>query len=90
MLATCAALIAAAICIVSYLYAIEKYGVVEDAVVVKHRDTGRSRGFGFVTFAQEDNASEAIREMNDQELDGRFLTFNFHSRNGGEKVFNLN
>jgi len=56
--------------------AFEAYGEVEDAHVVTDRDTGRSRGFGFVTFTSAEAASEAIDAMNDAELDGRRLTVN--------------
>ncbi|KAI5786360.1 hypothetical protein DFH27DRAFT_487274, partial [Peziza echinospora] len=49
----------------------EEFGTVEEAVVVKDRDTGRSRGFGFVRFASDDEATAAMNAMNDQEFDGR-------------------
>ncbi|KAL8806670.1 MAG: hypothetical protein Q9182_001198 [Xanthomendoza sp. 2 TL-2023] len=42
----------------------EEFGQVEEAIVVKDRDTGRSRGFGFVRYAQEQNADEAASAMN--------------------------
>ncbi|KAK6362858.1 hypothetical protein TWF730_000311 [Orbilia blumenaviensis] len=48
-----------------------EFGTVEDAVIVKDRDTGRSRGFGFVTFSSEDEATAAQEAMNDQDFDGR-------------------
>lgn len=48
-----------------------RFGEIEEAVVVTERDTGRSRGFGFVTFKEEEAATEAIRSMNGAELDGR-------------------
>lgn len=49
----------------------EEFGQVEEAVVVKDRDTGRSRGFGFVRYANEQDAENAIAAMNDVEFDGR-------------------
>jgi len=49
----------------------EEFGQVEEAVVVKDRDTGRSRGFGFVRYATEEEADKAIAGMNDMEFDGR-------------------
>jgi RNA recognition motif-containing protein len=49
----------------------EEFGQVEEAVVVKDRDTGRSRGFGFVRYAVEEHADSAIQNMNDTEFDGR-------------------
>ncbi|KAK4117350.1 RNA-binding domain-containing protein, partial [Canariomyces notabilis] len=49
----------------------EEFGVVEEAVVVKDRDTGRSRGFGFVRYTNEEDAQKAISAMNNVEFDGR-------------------
>ncbi|KAL8629160.1 hypothetical protein Q9189_005116 [Teloschistes chrysophthalmus] len=45
----------------------EEFGQVEEAIVVKDRDTGRSRGFGFVRFSQEQQADEAAAQMNNIE-----------------------
>jgi RNA recognition motif-containing protein len=56
--------------------AFEKYGAVEDAVVINDRETGRSRGFGFVTFADNEAADEAMRSMDGSELDGRNINVN--------------
>ena len=53
--------------------AFEAFGPVEDAKVINDRDTGRSRGFGFVTFASDLDADKAIEEMNGAVLDGRTL-----------------
>ncbi|KNG46505.1 glycine-rich rna-binding protein [Stemphylium lycopersici] len=49
----------------------EEFGQVEEAVVVKDRDTGRSRGFGFVRYAQDTEADAAMQAMNNEEFDGR-------------------
>ena len=46
-------------------------GSVESASVVTDRDTGQSRGFGFVEMASTEEANEAVRRLNGTELDGR-------------------
>jgi len=46
-------------------------GTVESAAVVMDRETGRSRGFGFVEMATAEEAEAAIKKFNGQELDGR-------------------
>jgi RNA recognition motif-containing protein len=51
-------------------------GTVESANVVQDRETGRSRGFGFVEMASEEEASNAISEFNGQEYDGRNMVVN--------------
>lgn len=51
--------------------AFDEFGEVEDAIVVTDRETGRSRGFGFVTFSSDDEATAAMDAMNGQEIDGR-------------------
>jgi len=56
--------------------AFERFGEVVEAKVVTDRDTGRSRGFGFVTLADPGQADEAVEQMNGAELDGRSLTVN--------------
>jgi cold-inducible RNA-binding protein len=56
--------------------AFEKFGEVSDAKVITDRDTGRSRGFGFVTFENAESVSKAISEMDGQELDGRAVKVN--------------
>ena len=48
-------------------------GVVESAAVVMDRETGRSRGGGFVEMATAEGADAAIKKFNGQELDGRTL-----------------
>ena len=56
--------------------AFEQYGEVTEAKVITDRDSGRSRGFGFVTFTEEASATAAIESMNGSELDGRTLKVN--------------
>ena len=51
-------------------------GEVERATVAKDRDTNRSRGFGFVTFVNEEDNQKAIDQLNGKELDGRAITVN--------------
>ena len=52
------------------------HGEVTDAKVITDRDTGRSRGFGFVTFAEAADADAAMDAMNGSQLDGRSLNVN--------------
>ena len=56
--------------------ATEVYGNVEDVRVITDRDTGRSRGFGFVKFTETDDALKAIDGLNGALLDGRNLNVN--------------
>ena len=56
--------------------AFEEFGEVIEAKVITERDTGRSRGFGFVTFANDEDADSAMEKMNGAELDGRPLRVN--------------
>src|SRR5688500_6405733 len=51
-------------------------GTVESANVVFDRETGRSRGFGFVGMADENSANNAIAQFNGQEYDGRHIVVN--------------
>ena len=51
--------------------AFEQFGSITDAVVVIDKFTGRSRGFGFVTYETAEMANAAAAAMNDQELKGR-------------------
>jgi RNA recognition motif-containing protein len=64
-----------------------QYGNVVSAEVVQDRDTGRSKGFGFVEMGDENSAQQAINGLNDQEHGGRPLTVNEakprESRGGG-------
>jgi len=51
-------------------------GTVESATVIEDRDTGRSRGFGFVEMATPEEATAAIEQFNGKDLGGRNLTVN--------------
>ncbi|HAO30832.1 MAG TPA: RNA-binding protein [Treponema sp.] len=48
-----------------------QFGQVESAVVIKDRETQRSKGFGFVTFTEEQSLQKAIDALNGKEVDGR-------------------
>ena len=50
-----------------------EYGEISSAKVITDRETGRSRGFGFVEMADDAAATKAIEELNGAELDGRTL-----------------
>lgn len=52
------------------------YGEVTNAQVITDRDTGRSRGFGFVEMKSIDQADSAISALNGREVDGRHLKVN--------------
>ncbi|KAG0326146.1 hypothetical protein BGZ99_010051 [Dissophora globulifera] len=55
----------------SLRHGFSEHGEVIDAIVVKDRETGRSRGFGFVTFADGESADRAVSALNEREFDGR-------------------
>ena len=61
----------------------EPFGEVTDAKVITDRDTGRSRGFGFVTFAEGDSAASAQGELHGTELDGRAIRVDQATERGG-------
>ncbi len=52
------------------------FGAVGSAKVITDRDTGRSRGFGFVEMASSEEAQKAITALNGRDVDGRQLTVN--------------
>ncbi|MEO0557824.1 MAG: RNA-binding protein [Bacteroidota bacterium] len=62
----------------------EAYGAVESATVIKDRETGRSRGFGFVEMTNDSEAEQAIENLNGSEMGGRPLTIN-EARPRGER-----
>jgi len=63
-----------------------KFGTLESTRVVLDRNTGRSKGFGFVTFSTKEEANEAVSKMNGAELDGRTIRCDYateRSEGGG-------
>ncbi len=56
--------------------AFEQFGDLDDIRIITDRETGRSRGFGFVTFTEEESAQKAIAEMDGSSLDGRNIKVN--------------
>ncbi len=47
------------------------FGEITEAIVIEERRTGRSKGFGFVTFATAESAQAAVQEMHEKEVEGR-------------------
>jgi len=79
----------------------EPYGKVESVTLVTDRDTGRSRGFGFVAMSNDEEAAKAMAELNGKESGGRALIvnearpqaqrsggFRDHNRGGGRERSN--
>ncbi len=52
------------------------HGEIEEAVVISDRFSGRSKGFGFVTFVNDADADKAIAELNEKDVEGRPLKVN--------------
>jgi cold-inducible RNA-binding protein len=63
--------------------AFARIGTVESASVVTDRDTGRSRGFGFVEMATTEEANDAVAQLNGTELDGRRIKVEVAKPGGG-------
>lgn len=57
--------------------AFSEFGAITEANVVQDRETGRSRGFGFVTFGDKESAEKAVSAMNQAEIGGRTVNVNF-------------
>ena len=53
-----------------------QYGEIEEAVIIKDKFSGRSKGFGFVSFVNDDEGDKAVEAQNEQEFLGRKLTVN--------------
>ena len=56
--------------------AFDRFGEVAEAKVIMDRETGRSRGFGFVSFNNDDHGNAAMSEMDGAQLDGRTIKVN--------------
>ena len=56
--------------------AFSSYGEVSEVVIIKNKFSGRSKGFGFVTMANDGDAEKAIAEMNGKDFEGRAITVN--------------
>jgi cold-inducible RNA-binding protein len=63
--------------------AFEAFGEIKEAKVITDRETGRSRGFGFVTYSNAGDGSKAIAEMNGAVLDGRNIKVDEAQQRGG-------
>jgi cold-inducible RNA-binding protein len=63
-----------------------QHGTVDSVALISDRDTGRPRGFAFVTMGSPDDAQAAIAALNGRELDGRQLTVNeARAKTGGDR-----
>jgi cold-inducible RNA-binding protein len=66
--------------------AFEPHGEITQATVVNDRESGRSRGFGFVTFADDASADKAVAALNQSTLDGRTIKVDVaQAREGGDR-----
>jgi RNA recognition motif-containing protein len=54
----------------------EQHGTIESVKIITDRDTGRSKGFGFVEMTDDEAAEKAIAQLNGKEVGGRALTVN--------------
>jgi len=52
----------------------EEFGTVSSSKVITDRDTGRSRGFGFVEMGSDDEANKAMKSLNNKEIEGRAMS----------------
>jgi len=54
----------------------EQFGPVDEVAIINDRETGRPRGFAFITMANDEDGQKAIEELNGQDYDGRTLNVN--------------
>lgn len=70
-----------------------EFGEIVEAIIISESATGRSKGFGFVTFANEEDAAKAQKEMDGKDVEGRKIVVNFakprEERNGFRKNDNF-
>ncbi|XP_075057069.1 cold-inducible RNA-binding protein B-like, partial [Mixophyes fleayi] len=62
-----------------------KYGLITEVVVVKDRETKRSRGFGFVTYENPEDAKDALQAMNGKSVDGRQIRVDQAGKSSGDR-----
>ncbi|XP_060797374.1 cold inducible RNA binding protein b isoform X5 [Neoarius graeffei] len=67
--------------------AFSKYGTIAKVDVIRDRETDRSRGFGFVTFENPDDAKDAMAAMNGKTVDGRTIRVDEAGKSGGRSGF---
>ncbi|MGZ5134798.1 MAG: RNA recognition motif domain-containing protein [Flavitalea sp.] len=67
----------------------EAFGAVSSAKVITDRDTGRSRGFGFVEMSSSTEAGEAMNKLNGKDVEGRMISVTVAREKapGGKKLF---
>lgn len=53
-----------------------QYGEVEEAIILKDKFSGRSRGFGFVTYVNDEDADKAVEALNETDFKGRNIVVN--------------
>ena len=58
-----------------------EFGNVDESRLITDRETGRSRGFGFVTMSSEKEAEDVVAQLNGQDVDGRVLRVNIATSN---------
>ncbi|KAL8515855.1 hypothetical protein ACS0TY_014526 [Phlomoides rotata] len=68
--------------------AFSNFGEIVDVRVITDRDSGRSRGFGFVSFSNDEGASSALSAMDGQELNGRNIRVSYAQERAPRSSFN--